>query len=194
MSQVPGVEWIRLHYAYPADFPWDVLDVMKRRPNVCKYLDVALQHISDKVLSNMRRHIDAEGTRLFLERVRNTVPGIHLRTTLMVGFPGEGDKEFEELKDFVREQHFERMGAFAYCEEEDTYGAKHFSDDIPQDVKDARLGELMEIQEEIACQHNNSKIGQRMRVIIDSEDADHYIGRSEFDSPEVDPEVLILII
>ena len=191
MSQVPGVEWIRLHYAYPADFPWDVLDVMKRRPNVCKYLDVALQHISDKVLSNMRRHIDAEGTRLFLERVRNTVPGIHLRTTLMVGFPGEGDKEFEELKDFVREQHFERMGAFAYCEEEDTYGAKHFSDDIPQDVKDARLGELMEIQEEIACQHNNSKIGQRMRVIIDSEDADHYIGRSEFDSPEVDPEVLI---
>lgn len=191
MSQVEGVEWIRLHYAYPADFPWDVLDVMNRRPNVCKYLDVALQHVNDKVLSNMRRHIDAEGTRRFLSRVRETVPGIHLRTTLMVGFPGEGDREFEELKEFVREQRFERMGAFAYCEEEDTFGAKNFSDDISQDIKDARLEELMAIQEEISQQFNDSKIGNRMRVIIDSENDEHYICRSEFDSPEVDPEVLV---
>ncbi len=191
MSQVPGVEWIRLHYAYPADFPWDVLEVMKRRDNVCKYLDVALQHVNDKVLANMRRHIDAKGTREFLKRVRETVPGIHLRTTLMVGFPGEGEAEFEELKAFVAEQRFERMGAFAYCEEEDTYGAKNFQDEIPQEVKERRLGELMELQEAISLEHNSSKIGKRMRVIVDSENDEHYIGRTEFDSPEVDPEVLI---
>ncbi len=191
MSQIDGVEWIRLHYAYPADFPWDVLDVMNRRPNVCKYLDVALQHVSDKILANMRRHIDAEGTRRFLDRVRKTVPGIHLRTTLMVGFPGEGEKEFAELKEFVKEQRFDRMGAFAYCEEDDTYGAKNFTDDIPQEVKDSRLAEIMEIQEDIALQLNQAKIGKRLRVIIDSETPDYYIGRTEFDSPEVDPEVLV---
>lgn len=191
MSQVPGVEWIRLHYAYPADFPWEVLDVMNKRPNVCKYLDVALQHCNDTVLSNMRRHIDKQGTEAFLKRVRETVPGIHIRTTLMVGFPGEDDRAFEQLKDFVKEQKFERMGAFAYCEEDDTYGAKHFSDDIPQEVKDQRLGELMAIQEEIAIEHSTAKIGSRMRVIVDSETPDHYICRSEFDSPEVDPEVLV---
>lgn len=191
MADVDGVEWIRLHYAYPAQFPWDVLDVMSRRPNVCKYLDVALQHVSDKVLANMRRHIDAEGTRRFLDRVRATVPGIHIRTTLMVGFPGEGEEEFEELKEFVKRQRFERMGAFAYCEEEDTYGATHFQDEIPQEVKDRRLDEIMALQEEIALEHNRSKIGMRMRVIVDSENDDCYVARSEFDSPEVDPEVLI---
>ena len=191
ISRIEGVEWIRLHYAYPADFPWDVLTVMKERPNVCKYLDVALQHVSDPVLSNMRRHIDGEQTRKFLDKVRETVPGIHIRTTLMVGFPGEGEKEFEELKEFVKEQRFERMGAFAYCEEDDTFGAKNFADDIPQAVKESRLDEIMSLQEDIAYEHNRSKIGTRMRVIVDSVTPEHYVGRSEFDSPDVDPEVLI---
>ena len=191
MADIKGVEWIRLHYAYPADFPWDVLEVMARRDNVCKYLDVALQHVSDKVLANMRRHIDAEGTRRFIARVREAVPGIHIRTTLMVGFPGEGEEEYRELVDFVREQRCERMGAFAYCEEDDTYGAKNFNDDIPQEVKQERLDRLMALQEEIALEHNESKIGSRMRVIVDSESDDYYVCRSEFDSPEVDPEVLV---
>ena len=191
MSQINGVEWIRLHYAYPADFPWDVLKVMNKRLNVCKYLDVALQHISDPVLANMRRHIDSVGTRQFLEKVRSEVPGIHIRTTLMVGFPGENDTEFNELKEFVREQRFERMGAFAYCEEDDTFGEKNFADDISQNVKNKRLDEIMAIQEEIAMKHNKSKIGCRLRVIIDTVNEDHYIGRTEFDSPEVDPEVIV---
>ena len=191
ISRIEGVEWIRLHYAYPADFPWDVLTVMNERPNVCKYLDVALQHVSDPVLSNMRRHIDGEQTRKFLDKVRETVPGIHIRTTLMLGFPGEGEKEFEELKEFVKEQRFERMGAFAYCEEDDTFGAKNFADDIPQAVKESRLDEIMSLQEDIAYEHNRSKIGTRMRVIVDSVTPEHYVGRSEFDSPDVDPEVLI---
>ena len=191
MADIEGVGWIRLHYAYPADFPWDVLEVMARRDNVCRYLDVALQHISDNVLSNMRRHIDSAATRNFLERVRKAVPGIHIRTTLMVGFPGEGQKEFDELKAFVAEQRFERMGAFAYCEEEDTYGAKNFADDIPQEVKNSRLDELMAIQEDISLEHNRSKIGSRLKVLVDSVGDDYYVARSEFDSPEVDPEVLI---
>ena len=191
MADIEGVGWIRLHYAYPADFPWDVLEVMARRDNVCRYLDVALQHISDNVLSNMRRHIDSAATRNFLDRVRKAVPGIHIRTTLMVGFPGEGQKEFDELKAFVAEQRFERMGAFAYCEEEDTYGAKNFADDIPQEVKNSRLDELMAIQEDISLEHNRSKIGSRFKVLVDSVGDDYYVARSEFDSPEVDPEVLI---
>lgn len=191
MADIEGVGWIRLHYAYPADFPWDVLEVMARRDNVCRYLDVALQHISDNVLSNMRRHIDSAATRNFLDRVRKAVPGIHIRTTLMVGFPGEGQKEFDELKAFVSEQRFERMGAFAYCEEEDTYGAKNFADDIPQEVKNSRLDELMAIQEDISLEHNRSKIGSRLKVLVDSVGDDYYVARSEFDSPEVDPEVLI---
>lgn len=191
MADIPGVKWIRLHYAYPADFPWDVLDVMNRRENVCKYLDVALQHVSDKVLDNMRRHIDSKGTRELLKRVRETVPGIHLRTTLMTGFPGEGEREFEELLEFVSEQRFERMGAFAYCEEEDTFGAKNFKDDIPQEVKQRRLDIIMELQERISLEHNEAKIGRRLRVLVDSETEDYYVARSEFDSPEVDPEVLI---
>ena len=191
LAQIPGVEWIRLHYAYPAQFPYEILPVMARHSNVCRYLDVALQHIADPVLTNMRRHITRSQTLQFIERVRREVPGIHLRTTLMVGFPGEGEKEFEELKAFVEEARFERMGAFAYSQEEGTYAAEHFADDIPAEVKQSRLDEIMELQEQISLEVNEAKVGSTMRVIIDSEDEEYYIGRTEFDSPEVDPEVLI---
>ena len=191
LAQIPGVEWIRLHYAYPAQFPYEILPVMARYPNVCRYLDVALQHIADPVLTNMRRHITRSQTLQFIERVRREVPGIHLRTTLMVGFPGEGEKEFEELKAFVEEARFERMGAFAYSQEEGTYAAEHFADDIPAEVKQSRLDEIMELQEQISLDVNEAKVGSTMRVIIDSEDEEYYVGRTEFDSPEVDPEVLI---
>lgn len=191
IAEIPGVGWIRLHYAYPAQFPMDILDVMAKHPNVCKYLDIALQHISDNVLANMRRHITGAQTRELLAEIRRRVPGIHIRTTLMTGFPGEGEKEFEELKAFVKEQRFERMGAFAYCEEEDTYGAKHFDDDIPEEVKQQRLSEIMDIQAEIATEINELKIGSTMRVIIDREEDEYYVGRTEYDSPEVDQEVLI---
>ena len=191
LAQIPGVEWIRLHYAYPAQFPYEILPVMARHSNVCRYLDVALQHIADPVLTNMRRHITRSQTLQFIERVRREVPGIHLRTTLMVGFPGEGEKEFEELKAFVEEARFERMGAFAYSQEEGTYAAEHFADDIPAEVKHTRLEEIMELQEQISLEVNEAKVGSTMRVIIDSEDEEYYVGRTEFDSPEVDPEVLI---
>lgn len=191
ISRVEGVEWIRLHYAYPKDFPLELLDVMASRPNVCKYLDIALQHVSDNVLANMRRHITGAQTRELLAEIRRRVPAIHIRTTLMVGFPGEGEEEFAELLDFVKEQRFERMGAFAYCEEEDTFGAKNFSDDIPDDVKQSRLEQLMAAQEEISLSIQESKVGKRMRVVIDREEPEFYVGRTEFDSPEVDPEVLI---
>lgn len=191
IASIDGVKWIRLHYAYPTQFPYDILPVMARHSTVCKYLDIALQHISDKVLSNMRRHISKEETLELIKRIRREVPGIHIRTTLMVGFPGEGDKEFEELKEFVQEARFDRMGAFAYCEEEGTYAAKHYNDDIPQEVKDARLTEIMEIQEQIALELNEAKIGETFNVVIDREEAEFYVGRTEFDSPEVDPEVLI---
>lgn len=191
LAQIPGVEWIRLHYAYPAQFPYEILPVMARYSNVCRYLDVALQHIADPVLTNMRRHITRSQTLQFIERIRREVPGIHLRTTLMVGFPGEGEKEFEELKEFVKEARFERMGAFAYSQEEGTYAAEHFADDIPAEVKQRRLDEIMELQEQISLDVNEEKVGSTMRVIIDSEDEDYFVGRTEFDSPEVDPEVLI---
>ena len=191
ISDVEGVEWIRLHYAYPNEFPMDLLDVMASRKNVCRYLDIALQHISDKVLSNMRRHITGAETRSLLAEIRRRVPGIHLRTTLMVGFPGEGEEEFRELMDFVREQRFERMGAFAYCEEDDTYAARHYDDSIPEDVKQDRLSRLMALQEEISSEIQESKTGTVQRVIIDREEADSYVGRTQYDSPEVDPEVLI---
>lgn len=191
MAQVPGVEWIRLHYAYPTEFPYDILPIMAGRPNVCNYLDIALQHISDKVLANMRRHIDKAQTLELIDRIRSEVPGIHLRTTLMVGFPGEGDKEFQELLDFVREARFERMGAFAYSQEEGTYAAQHLSDVIPDDIKQLRLQQLMELQEEVSMDIQQQKVGKTLRVIIDSEEADYYIGRTQWDSPEVDPEVLI---
>lgn len=191
IASIEGVEWIRLHYAYPSDFPMELLDVMNRHSNVCRYLDIALQHISDNVLSNMRRHITGEETRSLLARIREKVPGIHIRTTLMVGFPGEGEAEFKELIDFVKEQRFERMGAFAYCEEEDTYAAKSFNDEIPEAVKQKRLDTLMSVQEEIAAELNAAKVGTELKVMIDREEPDYYIGRTEFDSPEVDPEVLV---
>lgn len=191
MAQIPGVEWIRLHYAYPTQFPYELLPVMAKHPNVCKYLDIALQHISDNVLANMRRHIGREETLALLERLRREVPGIHIRTTLMTGFPGEGEAEFEELKQFVRDAKFDRMGAFAYSEEEGTYAQEHYDDVIPQEVKDARLSELMDIQEQISLELNERKVGTVQRVIIDSEEDDYYVGRTQYDSPEVDPEVLI---
>lgn len=191
MAQVEGVKWIRLHYAYPAQFPIELLDVMARHENVCKYLDIALQHVSDTVLKNMRRHIDGTQTRELLATIRERVPGIHIRTTLMVGFPGEGEAEFEELKLFVKEQRFERMGAFAYCEEDDTFAAKKFPDAIPQELKDKRLGEIMALQEEIALETNQEKIGKTLNVVIDREEEDYFVGRTEWDSPEVDPEVLV---
>ena len=191
IAAIEGVEWIRLHYAYPTQFPYEILPVMARHKNVCKYLDMALQHISNKVLTNMRRHITKEQTLELIERLRREVPGIHIRTTLMVGFPGEGEAEFKELKEFIRTARFDRMGAFAYCEEDDTFAAKNYSDDIPQEVKDARLAEIMEIQEGIALELNEAKIGSVLKVIIDREEGDYFIGRTEFDSPEVDPEVLI---
>lgn len=191
IASIEGVEWIRLHYAYPTQFPYEILPVMARHSNVCKYLDIALQHISDKVLTNMRRHISKDETLKLLERIRQEVPGIHIRTTLMVGFPGEGEKEFKELKEFIKTARFDRMGAFAYCEEDDTYAAKNYTDDIPQEVKEARLTEIMEMQEEIALELNEKKIGKTLKVIIDREEPDYFVGRTEFDSPEVDPEVLV---
>lgn len=191
MAQISGVEWIRLHYAYPTQFPYDILPVMARHDNVCKYLDIALQHIADPVLDNMRRHITRQETLDLLERLRHEVPGIHIRTTLMVGFPGEGEQEFEELLQFVRETRFERMGAFAYSEETGTYAAQHLEDTIPDEVKHDRLDKLMALQEEISQEIQDEKVGQTLRVIIDREDEDYYIGRTQWDSPEVDPEVLI---
>lgn len=191
LAAVPGVLRIRLHYAYPADFPYDVLPVMAAHPAVCRYLDIALQHIDDGVLSAMRRHITAEETRALLARIRAEVPGIHIRTTLMVGFPGETDEAFGRLLDFVREQRFERMGAFAYCEEDDTWAARNLADSIPSEVKQARLARLMEVQQQIALEHNESKTGSVLPVLIDREEPDYYVGRTEFDSPEVDPEVLV---
>lgn len=191
MAQLEGVEWIRLHYAYPTQFPYEVLPVMARHSNVCKYLDIALQHISDKVLANMRRHIGKAETLELIARIRREVPGIHLRTTLMVGFPGEGESEFEELKQFVRDARFERMGAFAYSEEAGTYAARHYDDIIPQEVKDDRLQQIMDLQEGISQEIQDGKVGQTLRVIVDREDDDYYVGRTQYDSPEVDPEVLI---
>ena len=191
MAEIDGVKWIRLHYAYPSEFPYEILDVMARHSNVCNYLDIALQHINNDVLKNMRRHITKEETLALMRTIREKVPGIHIRTTLMVGFPGETEEAFNELKEFVREAKFERMGAFAYCEEDDTYAAKNFSDSIPQEVKESRLEEIMTIQEDVALESNQSKIGKTMTVVIDREESDYFVGRTEFDSPEVDPEVLI---
>ena len=191
IADIPGVEWIRLHYAYPAHFPTDLFRVMRERSNVCKYMDIALQHISDNVLEKMRRHVTKEETYRLIEQFRNEVPGIHLRTTLMVGHPGETEADFEELKEFVRRVRFDRMGAFAYSEEEGTYAASQYEDEIPQEVKEARLDELMTIQQEISASLSAAKIGQQMKVIIDRLEGEYYIGRTEFDSPEVDPEVLI---
>ena len=191
IAAVPGVEWIRLHYAYPAHFPTDLFRVMREHQNVCKYMVIALQHISDNMLEKMRRHVTKEETYHLIEQFRKEVPGIHLRTTLMVGHPGETEADFEELKEFVRKVRFDRMGAFAYSEEEGTYAAANYQDEIPEEVKHARLDELMAIQQEISSELSAAKVGQQMKVIIDRLEGDYYIGRTEFDSPEVDPEVLI---
>lgn len=191
IADIPGVEWMRLHYAYPAHFPVDLFRVMRERPNVCKYMDIALQHISDNMLKKMRRYVTKEQTYKLIENFRREVPGIHLRTTLMVGYPGETEADYEELKEFVRKIRFDRMGAFAYSEEEGTYAAAHYADSIPPEVKQARLDELMTIQQGISAELSAAKIGQRMKVIIDRLEGDYYIGRTEYDSPEVDPEVLI---
>ena len=191
MADIPGVKWIRLHYAYPNQFPLDLLDVMREKPNVCKYLDIALQHISDHMLTRMHRHVTKQETLDLLTIIRNRVPGIHIRTTLMVGFPGETDEDFHELLDFVREQRFERMGAFAYSEEEGTYSAQNYEDDVPADVKQRRLDELMILQQDISAEIEANKVGLTLPVVIDRKEGDYYIGRTEFCSPEVDPEVLI---
>lgn len=193
MADIPGVEWIRLHYAYPAHFPWDLLRVMREKKNVCNYLDIALQHISDHMLSQMQRHVTKEETYELIRKLRQEVPGIHIRTTLMVGFPGETDDDFRELVEFVKWARFERMGAFAYSEEEGTYSATHYQDDVPPEVKQARLDKLMRIQQNISAELEAEKIGQVLRVIIDRQEGDWFVGRTEFCSPEVDPEVLIPI-
>ena len=191
IAQVPGVEWIRLHYAYPTHFPEDLFRVMRENDNVCKYMDIALQHISDNMLTRMRRNVSKSETYDLIEKFRREVPGIHLRTTLMVGFPGETEEDFEELKEFVQKARFDRIGAFAYSEEEGTYAAETYEDSIPHEVKQARLDELMAIQQEISAELSNAKIGQEFKVIIDRKEGEYYIGRTQFDSPEVDPEVLI---
>ena len=193
MADIPGVAWIRLHYAYPTHFPWELLRVMREKSNVCKYLDIALQHISDNMLSRMQRHVTKAETYELVERLRKEVPGIHIRTTLMVGFPGETEEDFEELKTFVKWARFERMGAFAYSEEEGTYSEQHYDDDVPEEVKQRRLDQLMRIQQHISEELEAEKVGKTLKVIIDRQEGDYYIGRTEFCSPEVDPEVLIPI-
>lgn len=191
MADIPGVEWIRLHYAYPNEFPLDLLDVIRERPNVCKYLDIALQHASDNMLNRMRRHVTKQETLDLLREIRSRAPGIHIRTTLMVGFPGEMEEDFNELMQFVKDERFERMGAFAYSEEEGTYSARHYKDDISPEEKQRRLDKLMSLQQTISAEVEAEKVGQVMRVIIDRKEGDYYVGRTEYCSPEVDPEVLI---
>jgi len=191
LSAVRGISWIRLHYAYPTKFLHETLDIMAVEPKICKYLDIPFQHINDQVLNNMRRNINQEHTYKMIERIRETVPGIALRTTLMVGHPGETEEAFEELKDFVRKVRFERLGVFTYSEEEGTYGARNFKDEIPENVKAARADEIMQIQQEISARLNEARVGSVLNVLIDRKEGEYYIARTEFDSPEVDGEVLI---
>ena len=191
ISDIEGVEWIRLHYAYPASFPYDLLRVMRERKNVCKYLDIALQHVSTKVLKKMQRHVTKEDTYALVERMRQEVPGICLRTTMMVGFPGEGEKEFEELMDFVKWAKFDRLGAFAYCEEDGTYAAENYRDSVSKKKKQERLDRLMEVQQRISTKLNDAKVGGLFRTVVDRIEGNYYIGRTEFDSPDVDTEVLV---
>lgn len=193
LSDIPGVAWLRLHYAYPAHFPYDILKVMRERENVCNYLDIALQHISNHMLKIMRRNIIKEQTYELISRIREEVPGIHLRTTMLVGHPGETEEDFDELIDFLRFARFERLGAFAYSNEESTYAYEHYQDDIPDEIKQQRLDKVMEVQQEISAGINSEKIGRKMKVIVDRMEEDYFVGRTEFDSPEVDPEVLIPI-
>jgi len=191
MADIEGVKWIRLHYAYPTHFPLELLDVMREKPNVCRYLDIAFQHISDHMLTRMRRNFTKDETYALIEEMRRRVPGIHLRTTLMVGFPGETEEDFDELKEFVRRVRFERMGAFAYSEEDDTYSAREYEDDVPAETKQRRLDELMQLQQDISAEVEAAKVGTVMSVVVDRKEGDYYVARSEFCSPEVDPEVLI---
>ena len=193
MADIPGVKWIRLHYAYPNQFPIDLLDVMNEKPNVCRYLDIALQHISDHMLTRMHRHVSKQETIDLIKTIRERVPGIHIRTTLLVGFPGETDEDFEELMEFVKWARFERMGAFIYSEEEGTYSAEHYKDDVPNEVKQQRLDKLMMLQQEISAEIEADKVGKTMLAIVDRKEGDYYVARTEFCSPEVDPEVLIPI-
>ena len=191
LAGIEGVEWIRLHYAYPNQFPMELLDVMNRHDNVCKYLDIALQHVSDNVLSRMRRHVTKEETMRFISDLRQRVPDINLRTTLMVGFPGETEEDFRELLDFVKWARFERLGAFAYSEEEGTWSEIHYEDDIDENIKQNRLGQLMALQQDISAEVQAAKIGKTMKTIIDRQEGDYYVGRTQYSSPDVDPEVLI---
>lgn len=191
MADIKGVKWIRLHYAYPNQFPLELLDVIREKPNVCKYLDIALQHISDNMLTRMHRHVSKQETMDLIEQIRERVPGICLRTTLMVGFPGETEEDFKELVDFVKWAKFERMGAFAYSEEDGTYSAEHYDDDVPAEVKQRRLDKLMAVQQRISAEVEAAKVGKTLTTIIDRREGDYYVGRTEFCSPEVDPEVLI---
>jgi ribosomal protein S12 methylthiotransferase len=191
IAQIPGLVWLRLHYTYPYEFPMDLLPVMRKHANVCSYLDMALQHISDPMLEKMRRKITRSKTLELLENIRKEVPGIHIRTTLLVGHPGETEDDFQQLCDFVREQRFERLGAFLYSDEEGTYAARKYEDDVPEKVKRSRLDRLMALQQDISAELNANKIGQSLLVVVDREEPDHYVGRTEFDSPDVDPEVFI---
>lgn len=191
ISDIEGVEWIRLHYAYPANFPYELLRVMRERKNVCKYLDIALQHVSTKVLKKMLRNVTKEDTYALVERMRNEVPGICLRTTMMVGFPGEGEKEFEELIEFVKWAKFDRLGAFAYCEEDGTYAAMNYRDSVSNKKKQERLDRLMAVQQRISSRLNDEKVGKTFKTVIDRVEGDYYVGRTEFDSPDVDTEVLV---
>ena len=191
IADIKGVKWIRLHYAYPNQFPIELLDVIREKPNVCKYLDIALQHISDHMLTRMHRHVSKAETIQLIEKIRQQVPGIHLRTTLMVGFPGETDEDFNELVDFVKWARFERMGAFAYSEEEGTYSAEHYDDDVPAEEKQRRLDKLMAVQQRVSAEVEAAKVGSVLKTIIDRKEGEYYIGRSEFCSPEVDPEILV---
>ena len=191
MSDIPGVKWIRLHYAYPTHFPWELLRVMKERDNVCKYLDIALQHISDNMLARMKRNVTMDETYSLIERMREEVTGIHIRTNLLVGFPGERADDFEQLMEFTRWARFERMGAFAYSEEDGTFSADNYEDDVPEEVKQRRLDRLMALQQEISAEIEAEKVGKRLKVVIDRKEGNYYVGRTEYCSPEVDPEVLI---
>ena len=191
MAKIPGVEWIRLHYAYPNDFPIDLLRVIKENNNVCNYLDIALQHISDNVLQRMRRHVTKQETLNLIKKMREEVPNLCIRTTLLVGFPGETEEDFKELYNFVRDTRFDRMGVFAYSEEEGTFAALHYEDDISEEVKQERVDKLMELQMEISTELNAEKVGKTYKTIVDRQEGEFFIGRTEFDSPEVDCEVLI---
>lgn len=191
LSKVEGIEWIRLHYAYPTNFPYELLDVIKNNPKVCKYLDMPLQHISSNVLKNMRRNISENQTRDLVTKIRKELPGLALRTTMLVGHPGETEEDFENLLDFIREVKFDRLGVFPYSHEDDTYGFRAYSDDILQEVKEERAAKVMEVQQQISEQIAAEKVGKTFKVLVDRVEGEFFVGRTEFDSPEVDGEVLI---